>query len=50
MACNKTDAIICNQKFDVPNAAFICKMSAVETAQPSNFSLCSEMKPWARYL
>lgn len=25
-------------------------MSAVETAQPYNFSLCLEMKPWARYL
>lgn len=53
-ACNKTDAVACNQKtnrkFDMLNAAFICKMSAVETAQPSNFSLCSTMKPWARCL
>lgn len=53
-ACNKTDAVVCNQKsnrkFDVLNAAFICKMSAVETAQPSNFSLCSKMKPQARCL
>lgn len=32
------------------NAAFICKMSAVETAQLSNFSLCSKMKPGAKCL
>ena len=51
---NKTDGIACNQKsnrkFDMLNTAFICKMSAVETAQPSNFSLCCKMKPWARCL
>lgn len=53
-ACNRTDAVACNQKsnrkFDVFNAAFICKVSAVATAQPSNFSLCSKTKPWARCL
>lgn len=32
------------------SAAFICKMCAVKTARPSNFSLCSKMKPWARCL
>lgn len=48
-ACNKIDTIVCNQKsnrkFDMLNTAFTCKMSAVGTAQPSNFSLCSKMKP-----
>lgn len=53
-ACNKTGAVVCNQKskrkFGMLNVVFICKMSPVETDQPSNFSLCSKMKPWARCL